>query len=99
MEKEGIVFKCGIDVGEDYSARKLLKDFDVVCLAGGSRVSRDLKIEGRELSGIHFAMDYLIQSNRSLSEELKNSNAGLEEGQLNAKGKKSAGYRRRGYWC
>ena len=92
-KKEGMVFKCGIDVGEDYPARKLLKDFDAVCLAGGSRVSRDLKIEGRELSGIHFAMDYLIQSNRRVSGEnpnphWKNSNAGLDEGQLDAKGKR-----------
>ena len=69
MEKRGIVFKCGIAVGQDYPAQKLLKDFDAVCLAGGSRVPRDLKIEGRELSGIHFAMDYLIQSNRRVSGE------------------------------
>ena len=66
-KKEGIVFKCGIDVGADYPAKKLFKDFDAVCLAGGSRVPRDLKIEGRELSGIHFAMDYLIQSNKMVS--------------------------------
>ncbi|OGX46574.1 MAG: glutamate synthase [Omnitrophica WOR_2 bacterium RIFOXYA2_FULL_45_12] len=68
-KKEGIVFKCGIDVGVDYPFNKLLKDFDAVCLAGGSRSPRDLKIEGRELSGIHFAMDYLIQSNKMISGE------------------------------
>ena len=68
-KKEGIVFKCGIDVGADYSFKKLLKDFDAVCLAAGSRSPRDLKIEGRELSGIHFAMDYLIQSNKMVSGE------------------------------
>ncbi len=92
-KKEGIVFKCGIEAGADYPAAKLLKDFDAVCLAGGSRVPRDLKIEGRELAGIHFAMDYLIQSNRGVGGEnpnphRNNSNAGLDEGQLDAKGKR-----------
>ena len=82
-KKEGIVFKCGIDVGADYPARKLLKDFDAVCLAGGSRSPRDLKIEGRELSGIHFAMDYLIQSNKRVSGEKILSNELID-----AKGKK-----------
>ncbi|MDD3906122.1 MAG: glutamate synthase subunit beta [Candidatus Omnitrophica bacterium] len=61
--KEGIVFKTGINVGVDYKAGKLLKEFDAVCLAGGSGVPRDIKIEGRELAGIYFAMDYLSQSN------------------------------------
>ena len=82
-KKEGIVFKCGIDVGADYPAKKLLNDFDAVCLAGGSRVPRDLKIEGRELSGIHFAMDYLIQSNKRVSGEKILSNELID-----AKGKK-----------
>ncbi|HAH19779.1 MAG: glutamate synthase [Omnitrophica WOR_2 bacterium GWF2_43_52] len=93
-KKEGIKFKTNINVGIDYPASKLLKEFDAACLAGGSRVARDLKIEGRELAGIHFAMDYLIQSNQRASEEKpnphwKNSNAGLEVGQLiDAKGKR-----------
>lgn len=68
-KKEGVVFKTGINVGVDYSANKLLKDFDAVCLAGGARVPRDLLIEGRELKGIYFAMDYLSQSNRRVSKE------------------------------
>lgn len=62
--KEGIRFKSGVNVGVDYPAAKLRREFDAVALAGGCRVPRDLRIEGRELSGIHFAMDYLIQSNR-----------------------------------
>ena len=70
-KKEGIKFETGVNVGGNpsttrrinYSTAKLLKEFDAVCLAGGCRVHRDLKIEGRELGGIHFAMDYLIQSN------------------------------------
>ncbi len=63
-KKEGIIFKTGIDVGKDFPAKKLLSEFDVVCLTGGSRVPRDLKIEGRELKGIYFAMDYLCQANK-----------------------------------
>jgi glutamate synthase (NADPH) small chain len=63
-EKEGIEFKAGVEVGKDYPAKKLLEKFDAVLLCGGSRVPRDLKLEGRELKGIHFAMDYLMQSNR-----------------------------------
>jgi len=66
LGKEGIKFITSVNVGADLPAQKLLKYFDVVCLATGSRVPRDLKIEGRELSGIHFAMDYLIQSNRKV---------------------------------
>jgi glutamate synthase (NADPH/NADH) small chain len=68
-EKEGVVFKTNTDVGKDYPAKKLLDEFDAVCLAGGCRSPRDLNIEGRDLKGIHFAMDYLIQSNRSIARE------------------------------
>jgi glutamate synthase (NADPH/NADH) small chain len=64
LKKEGIKFVTSTDVGADYRAELLVKDFDAVCLAGGSRQPRDLTIEGRDLKGIHFAMDYLIQSNR-----------------------------------
>jgi glutamate synthase (NADPH/NADH) small chain len=66
-KKEGIDFVTGVDAGTDISPSKLLKEYDAVCLAGGSRVPRDLKVEGRELSGIHFAMDFLIQSNKRVS--------------------------------
>lgn len=68
-KKEGIQFRAGVNAGVDYPAAKLLKEFDCLCLAGGSRIPRDLKIGGRELSGIYFAMDYLTQSNRRLSGE------------------------------
>ena len=63
-EKEGVEFKTGVNVGVDYPAQKLLEAFDAVILCGGSRAPRDLKLEGRELKGIYFAMDYLTQSNR-----------------------------------
>ena len=69
LEKEGIEFRVGINVGVDIAVTKLEKDFDAACLAVGSRVARDLKIEGRGLKGIHFAMDYLIQSNRRVAGE------------------------------
>jgi glutamate synthase (NADPH/NADH) small chain len=66
MKKENIEFKPNTFVGVDITAGELLKDFDAVCLACGSRVPRDLKIPGRELKGIHFAMDFLIQSNKQV---------------------------------
>lgn len=66
LSKEGIKFKVNIDVGVDYSAKRLINEFDAVCLACGSRSPRDLNIEGRNLKGIHFAMDYLIQSNKRI---------------------------------
>jgi len=68
-KKEGIVFKTGVNIGVDYPGKKLLDEFDAVCLAGGSRVPRDLKIEGRELKGVYFAMDYLTQSNARIAGE------------------------------
>lgn len=68
-KQEGIVFKTGISVGFDYPARKLLEKFDSIVLCGGSRTPRDLKIEGRDLPGIYFALDYLAQSNRRVSGE------------------------------
>ena len=64
LKKEGIKFTTGVNVGKDLKAAELKKGFDAVCLTGGSRVPRDLKIEGRNLKGIHFAMDYLIQANK-----------------------------------
>ena len=82
-KKEGIEFKTGVCVGEDYASSKLLKEFDAVCLALGSRTPRDLKIEGRKLNGIHFAMDYLTQSNRRVAGERIS-----DEELIDARGKK-----------
>ncbi len=69
MEQEGIEFKTGINVGVDLSVKQLKEDFDAVVLTIGSRTPRDLKIPGRELKGIHFAMDYLIQNNKRVDGE------------------------------
>jgi len=68
-KEEGIIFKTGVNVGQDYPADKILVEFDALCLAGGSRVPRDINIEGRNLKGIYFAMDYLVQSNKRVTGE------------------------------
>jgi glutamate synthase (NADPH/NADH) small chain len=66
MEDEGVEFRTSTNVGVDLSHEQLLADFDAICLAGGSTVPRDLPIPGRELNGIHYAMDFLTQQNRRL---------------------------------
>jgi glutamate synthase (NADPH/NADH) small chain len=64
MAAEGIDFQPGVNVGVDVTAKELLAAFDAVVLTGGSTIPRDLKVPGRELKGIHFAMEYLTQQNR-----------------------------------
>ncbi|MGI8558574.1 MAG: glutamate synthase subunit beta [Solirubrobacteraceae bacterium] len=64
---EGVEVRCGVDVGIDVSAAELRAEFDAVVLAIGSRVPRDLPVPGRELQGIHFAMDYLYGRNRAVA--------------------------------
>jgi glutamate synthase (NADPH/NADH) small chain len=61
---EGVELRCGVDVGSDVTAEELRAGFDAVVLAIGSRVPRDLPVPGRELDGIHFAMEYLYVRNR-----------------------------------
>jgi glutamate synthase (NADPH/NADH) small chain len=67
---EGVELRCGVDVGRDVSAEDLRGDYDAVVLATGSRVPRDLPADGRELDGVHFAMDYLYQRNRWVAREV-----------------------------
>jgi glutamate synthase (NADPH/NADH) small chain len=62
MEKEGIKFLCNADVGDNVEAQLLLRDFDATVICTGATVPRDLPVEGRKLSGVHFAMDYLTAS-------------------------------------
>ena len=62
--EEGIKFICSTNVGIDISVKNLIQEYDAICLAGGSTVPRDLSIEGRDLDGIHFAMDFLSEQNR-----------------------------------
>ena len=66
LAEEGIVFTTGVAVGRDVSPDKLTADFDAVVLATGSTVPRDLRVEGRELAGVHFAMDFLSASTKAL---------------------------------
>jgi glutamate synthase (NADPH) small chain len=69
MEAEGVTFHYGAHVGVNLPAETLLADYDAVVLAGGSEKGRDLPIPGRELAGIHFAMEFLPQQNRRVSGE------------------------------
>jgi glutamate synthase (NADPH/NADH) small chain len=64
MEESGVIFKTGINIGVDKSANELKEEFAAVVLCGGSQKSRDLPVEGRDLKGIHFAMDFLPQQNK-----------------------------------
>src|SRR5207302_1936856 len=64
MEKEGVVFQTNAHVGVNPPVTDLKRDFDAIVLAGGACAPRDLPIPGRELGGIHFAMDYLTFSNK-----------------------------------
>jgi glutamate synthase (NADPH/NADH) small chain len=64
MRAEGTEFRCGIEAGTDVSAETLRSSFDAIVLAGGARVPRDLPMPGRELDGIHQAMEYLPLANR-----------------------------------
>jgi glutamate synthase (NADPH) small chain len=83
LTAEGLIIKTGVNVGIDIKAKDLLKEFDAVCLAIGAMKPRDLTIPGRELKGIHFAMDFLTQQNRVIrGDKIPETN------RINAKGKK-----------
>ena len=71
MEVEGVIFRTNMEVGVTVSVDRLLDDYHILVLAGGAELPRDLPAPGRQLDGIHFAMDYLAQSNRRV--------AGLDE--------------------
>ena len=64
MEAEGVEFRVNQNVGENVDPDKLVKDFDAVILAGGAEWPRDLPVPGRELEGVHYAMDFLPQQNK-----------------------------------
>ncbi len=80
MEAEGVKFQTNTDVGGAYPAKQLLKDFDATVLCIGATKPRDLPIEGRNLKGIHFAMDFLTQNTRSLLDKKRNGNFISAEG-------------------
>jgi glutamate synthase (NADPH) small chain len=64
MIKEGLIVKSGVEVGKDISMTELNQQYDAVCIAIGASHPRDLNVEGRGLTGIHFALDFLTQQNR-----------------------------------
>lgn len=64
MRAEGVEFKTNVNVGIDITANELRRQFDAICLSGGAMVARELPVPGRELAGIHLAMDYLTQQNK-----------------------------------
>jgi glutamate synthase (NADPH) small chain len=83
MINEGVEIKTGATIGKDIKGKELLEQFDAICIAIGSSCPRDLQIEGRNLNGIHFAMDFLTRQNRV--------NAGLlnaSDNDITAEGKK-----------
>lgn len=70
MADEGVIFECGVNVGVDISYKFIRDRFDAICLTGGAKEPRDLPIPGRELDGIHFAMDFLTRQNRKNDGEI-----------------------------
>src|SRR4029079_11378117 len=83
MEEEGIVFKCHANVGVNIHINDLLREFNAVVLTGGSTVPRNLDVPGRELKGIHFAMDFLKQNNKRVAGKDPFANANIESNVLN----------------
>jgi len=69
MEAEGVVFHCNVHVGTELPIAELLDRHDAIALSGGAEKPRDLPIPGRELDGVHFAMEFLPQQNRRVSDE------------------------------
>ena len=67
MEEEGVMFKTKVNVGVDVPMKKLMEEFDAIVLTGGSTVPRDLLIHGRNLDGVHYAMDFLTQQNKRVA--------------------------------
>ena len=67
MEEEGVLFRCNANVGVNISISDLLREYQAIVLAGGSTIPRNLNIPGRELKGVHFAMEFLKQQNKRVS--------------------------------
>lgn len=78
MEEEGVVFKCLANVGVNVSINDVLREFNAIVLTGGSTTPRNLFIPGRELKGVHFAMDFLKQNNKRVAGKDIMANAAIE---------------------
>jgi glutamate synthase (NADPH/NADH) small chain len=85
MEAEGVEFRTGVEVGTTISVKSLLEGYDAVALTGGAEAPRDLEVPGRELAGIHFAMDFLTQQNKRVAGD--DEARAAPEGTITAKGK------------
>jgi glutamate synthase (NADPH/NADH) small chain len=85
METEGVTFRTNVEVGTAMPIAMLLQDYDAVVMSGGAELPRDLDIENRDLPGIHFAMDFLVQQNRRVAGDPEAKAA--PNGTLSAKGK------------
>ena len=85
MEAEGVAFRPGVEVGAGISVKQLLADYDALVMSGGAEAPRDLPVPGRELDGIHFAMDFLTQQNKRVAGDAEEKAA--PTGTLSAKGK------------
>jgi glutamate synthase (NADPH/NADH) small chain len=85
MEAEGVVFRTNVEVGVTVSMDMLQADYDAVVLSGGAEDPRDLPVAGREMDGIHFAMDFLVQQNKRVAGDPEAKAA--PNGTLSAKGK------------
>jgi glutamate synthase (NADPH/NADH) small chain len=80
LEEEGVKFICNTEVGKDFPAENLLKEFDAVILCTGATKPRDLPIEGRQLQGIHFAMDFLTANTKAILDKHQNGDFISAEG-------------------
>jgi len=83
MEEEGVVFRCLANVGVNVSINDVLREFNAIVLAGGSTTARNLFVPGRELNGVHFAMDFLKQNNKRVARKDFHANAAIESNILN----------------
>ncbi len=88
MKEEGVTFITGVDVGVDYKASKLLKEFDSVILACGASNPRDIKVPGRDSKGIYFAVDFLKSATKDLLEAGTSLVEEIKTFTVSAKGKK-----------
>ncbi|MEI6665774.1 MAG: glutamate synthase subunit beta [Chloroflexota bacterium] len=83
MTAEGVTFRPSVNIGVDTDAQQMLADYEAVCLAGGSTKPRDLEVPGRDLRGVHFAMEYLpLQNQRNAGDEI------ADDAFITAKGKR-----------
>src|SRR5437762_9517717 len=85
MHAEGVEFRTSVEVGTDVSVDQLMTEYDALALTGGAELPRDLEVAGRELAGIHFAMDYLPQQNKRVAGDPEAVAA--PQGTITAKGK------------